>query len=345
MAKVQETFFEQVLEKFGEDSLSIDRAYEAISTGCTSLDVSIGIGGVPKGRITEIFGPEGSAKTTIALSLARNAIANGEKVLYVEPENLLDYFVIPSILGESFPEGSFRLVQPDTAEDAFEIAEMGINSKEFSLIVFDSIGALAPAKEKEDKFTDANVALVPRLLSKFLRRNAYSIRANNIAFVFINQVRDTIGSYVKSYSTPGGHALKHFAALRISLSKGQEIKITDAGTEKSIGINTTFVIKKNKLAAPFRSFTIPIIFGIGVDKYKDLFNFAETLGVIRKAGAYYKLDDVTIAQGTKKTVQELHDNKELLDRVTERVYNMFKGELKPELLVTEDEFLAPIDDL
>lgn len=334
--KQAKTFLDNVVEQFGEFLLSEDRVYKAIPTGCLSLDASIGIGGIPKGRITEIYGPEGSGKTTIALSLARSAVHGGDKVLYIDVENLLDYHIIPDMLGEALPKDRFYLVQPDTAEQAFEIAEMGINSKEFGLIVFDSVGALAPEKEKDDKFTDSNVALVPRLVSKFLRRNAYGIRDNDIAFLFLNQVRDTIGSYVPTLSTPGGRALKHFTALRIALSKGQEIKVKDDKVENTIGINTKFVVKKNKLSSPFRSFTIPIIFGKGLDYYRDFVTFAEMLGVLHKAGPYYKLGDEIVGKGFVATVENLKSSPSTLAKIEEMVYNVV-NKVAPKITSFEEE--------
>ena len=309
-------FFSDMEDRLGKGSITLEkRELEVIPTGSLSLDVSTGIGGIPKGKITELFGPEGVGKTTLALEIARNAIENGEKVLYIDVENMIDYDYASHISrDEKFD--SLIIVQPDTAEDSFMVAEAGINSEEFSLIIFDSIGGLAPLKEKEDDFGDANVALVPRLLSKFLRRTSYAIRTKNIAFLFLNQVRDKIGSYVQGYETPGGHALKHYSSLIIALSKGREIRAGD----KKIGMFTKFVIKKNKLASPFRSHVIPFIFGEGVDRLKDFLTFAEMIGAVQKAGSYYKFEGENIGQGLLKSMEELDGNKELLDKIMKVVY-------------------------
>jgi recombination protein RecA len=231
---------------------------------------------------------------------------------------MLDYEVVRTVLGVELPETMFTLSHPNTAEDSFVLAEKAIESNDFGVIIFDSIGALAPEKEKEDDFGDANVALVPRLMSKFLRRSSYQIRKNKVAFLFINQVRDTIGSYVQSYATPGGHALKHFVSLIIALTRGQEIKVGD----ESVGLNIKFVIKKNKMSAPFRSFTVPLFFGKGIDESRDLVLFAEMLGILKRRGSYYVFEGETVGQGVVKTCEYLETHKETIDKIKEMVYNM-----------------------
>lgn len=318
-------FLDDVVERFGDDILVEDKEIvSAISTGSLSLDASIGIGGVPVGRITEIYGAEGSGKTTLAVSISRNAVKNGINVLYVDAENMLDYNIVEKILGETLDRNLFTIIHPDSAEDNLSACEIAIDSKKFGLVILDSVGALAPQKEKDDEFTDTNVALVPRLMSKFLRRTAFSIRKNKVALVIINQIRDTIGSYVPMQATPGGHALKHFTSLRIALSKGQDIKVG----EETVGINVKFVVKKNKMSAPFRSFIIPLFFGIGIDTYRDLVLFSEMLGVLKKRGAYYIFQEENIGQGVTKTITYLKENPKTLDEITKMVYNILNKDSK-----------------
>jgi recombination protein RecA len=274
MESMEETFGDSFEDMFVEETSETEEIpKEIISTGAISLDISIGIGGIPKSKICTIFGAYASGKTTLALSIAKKFIEHKDKVLYIDVENMTDFEYIQQVSGKGITSKDIVLVQPDTGEDAFKTAEMGINSKEFGLIIFDSVGAIAPKKEKEDEFEDVNVAVTARLLTKFLRRNAYNIRVNNIAFIFINQVRDSIGSYMGGYEMPGGEALKHYASLIIFMGKGQTIK---QGKE-DIGIMTKFVIKKNKLAAPYRTANLPIIFGKGVDYYRDLLDFGKLL--------------------------------------------------------------------
>jgi recombination protein RecA len=322
MKKAFDSFLDEIESTFDIDVLVTEASeLSVISTGITSLDTSIGVGGIPRGRLTEIYGPEGSGKTTLALGICKNANKAGLNVLYIDVENMIDYEYAKALVGE-LDKDKFVILQPDTAEDALKIAGKGIDSGEFGLIVLDSVGALAPVKEKEADFEDMSYALVPRLITKFLRINAYKIRTNNVAFVFINQVRDNIGSYVKSYSTPGGHALKHYVSVIVQLKKGAKIE----ANKEVIGINVMFTITKNKLSAPFRSATVPIMFGTGIDELRDLINFSEMIGVLQKAGPFYKFGDINLGKGVVATMQYLSDNTEVLDKVKKACYNITSTE-------------------
>lgn len=313
------TFLSDIVDKFGEAVLVEDTdKVDVIPTGSLSLDVSIGVGGIPRGKITEIFGSEGGGKTTLALSIVKNALKLGLRALYIDAENMLDYGLLKDMIGEDLNKDQLVILNPDTAEDAFNMIEMGLQSGDFELIILDSVGSLAPKKEQDDEFEDANVGLLARLVSKFLRRNSHVVSEKNIALVLLNQVRAKIGAYMASFETPGGHALKHFTSLRISLSRGQEMKV---GNE-TVGIMTKFIIKKNKLSAPFRSYTIPIVFGKGIDTFSDTVDFCSMLGVIKKKGSYYKFEDVTIGQGKLAAGDFLEKNPETLDKITKSVYNV-----------------------
>lgn len=290
-----------------------------ISTGSMSLDSSIGLGGVPRRRYTVIAGPDGAGKTTLAFSIAKSALAMGLKVLYVDMENQMDYDYIPELIGEDHIGKDFILAKPGTSDDAFEIIEAAIASDEFGLIVLDSIGALAPKKEKEKEFDAATIALTPRDMSKFLRRNSFNIRVNNIAMVFINQVRADLNStYIKQYSNPGGYAIKHYASLIINMNAPAKIKMGD----EIIGISAKFVIKKNKLAAPFRSGEIPIMFGTGVDYLRDFVQFTSLLGIIKRRGSFYVFEEEKLGQGIVQTMEYLNSHKEVLDKIKSLCYNV-----------------------
>jgi recombination protein RecA len=246
----------------------------------------------------------------------------------------MSYDYIRALVDQDFSLDNILLVQPETAEQAFEIAEQGIQSKEFELIIFDSIGGLAPQKEKEDEFTDANVALVPRLLSKFLLRTAFNVRNNNVAFLFLNQVRDNIGSYMKSYTLPGGHALKHFCSIMVSMSKGEQIKFGD----EIVGITSKFTVKKNKLAPPFRSFYLSIFFGKGIDTTRDLVEFGITMGILQKGGPYIKYKDEVLGKGTTNTIEYLNAHPEITEAIKHDLLALSNTNLE-EMKDIEEEIL------
>lgn len=317
--KNQDSFIDNILKEFGEKVLNNhEKKIEAITTGCLSLDTSIGIGGIPKGMITELSGPEGSGKTTIALNTAKGVANSGKKVLYIDVENLLNTEILKAVLGEDVKTENIVILTPDSAEDAFTMAEFGLESGEFELVIIDTIGAMASKKEKENRFDKATMGQLPTLVSRFIKRNIYTIRTSNIAVLAVNQIRDNVGSYVKSFKTPGGHLLGHEAAVRISLTKGDFLK---RGAEV-VGILTKFVVKKNKLAPPFRSFTIPIIFGQGIDYYSDLLDFAKLLGVVSVGGAYYKFEGENLGMGKAGARERLMEDKDTLDKIVEKVYNI-----------------------
>ena len=320
-----ENFLEEVEDKYGDSTIvRNDTVVDIIGTGSLALDVSTGIGGIPMGRFTEIYGPESSGKTTMSLSIVKEAIKKGYTVLILDVERGLDYRFVKSVIGD-YDENKLVILSPDSAEDTFEIAEQGIASKAFNLIILDSLGGLSPKEEKKKNFEDASVALLPRLLSKWLRRNSYAVRENNIAFLFINQVRDKIGSYVGGYTAPGGHALSHYLSMRIKFTKGGKLEIIKDGSKELIGILTKFTVEKNKLAVPYRSFTIPILFGVGVDYYRDVLDFTSMLGVVRRSGAFYKFEENVLGQGILKASQYLKENQETLDKIVEMCYNVLEN--------------------
>lgn len=319
MAKKNSTFLDDIIDKFGSEVFEgHTKSIEAISTGCLSLNTSIGVGGIPKGMITELYGPEGSGKTTVALNTAKVVANKGGKVLYIDVENLLNTSLLKAVLGEDTKVENIIILTPESAEDAFIMAEKGIESTEFELIVIDSIGAMASRKEKEVEFDKDTMGQLPRLVGRFIKRNIYSIRTSNVAVLALNQVRDNVGAYRGGYKTPGGHQLQHEAAVRIALTKGENL----TRGKEIVGIVTKFVIKKNKLAPPFRSFTIPILFGQGIDYYSDMIDFAKLLGVITSSGPYYKFEGENLGKGKAETRDNLINTPETLDKIEQTVYNI-----------------------
>jgi len=331
MAKSKD-FLKGFLEQYS-DYVVTDEMYgdvRAISTGSLSLDYCTGIGGIPIGKFTEIYGPESVGKTTICLSIARNVILSGKKVLYIDAEHGLDYNYIRMIAPEATEE-NFILLQTDLSDDAFTASEQAIASGEFGCIFLDSLANLVSKRERANEFEKDTMGVIPKDLAKFLRRNSHAIRNTETAFVFVNQVRDKIGAYVPTLESPGGHALRHMCSLRISLaSTGSKATRITVGDEE-IGILTTFSIKKNKLARPFKSHFIPILWGIGIDRTRDIVELAEVIGVINKAGAYYRFEGENIGQGLGKTLEFLNQNKEVLDKVVEACYTIMRNERTKEL--------------
>ncbi len=320
MAKKETSFLDEILDTYGEE-VAIRKYVEgvpAISTGSLGIDVSTGIGGIPKGRFTEIYGAEGSGKTTLLLNIAKLAVQAGERVAFIDTENGLDYAYAHDVIGD-FTSDQLIIIQPESAEDSFAIALSAVDH-DYSVILFDSVAALSPEKELEDPMDKSQVALAPRLTSKFLRKVAYQVRQREVAFIFTNQVRANIGSYVGGWVTPAGYALKHYTSLRIYLAKGKEIKDGDT----VIGHFVNFTIKKNKVGKPYRQATTNIIFGKGIDYHRDVLSFGSLLGVIKNRGSYFGFEEDTIGSkpGATKTALALSEDQELLDKIVKLCYNI-----------------------
>lgn len=325
MAK-SKTFMDEIIEEFGEDVLESSRVDFVIPTSSLAVNVSTGVGGIPRGRFTHIYGPDSSGKTTLGLDIAKNTLEIGGKVLYLDVEQTLDRELSVRVLGDLWKDDNFIVILPDTAENSFVMAEKAIESKEFDVIILDSIGALAPEEELADAFGDHHYALVARKLTTFFKRNAFKVRKAGIAFVFLNQVRANIGSFFKDFEIPGGWALKHYASINISLfpftAKDKKIKIKVDDKEVHIGNPIKFSIPKNKVGVPHRAGTFPIIWGHGIDPIRDIIAFATSLGVLVSRGPYKAFGDDTIGRGEVEIVKNLENDKELLDKITKECYNI-----------------------
>jgi len=298
--------------------------HPAIPTGSLAIDVSSGIGGIPVGRYTEIYGAEASGKTSLALSVVKQAIQIGISCVYVDVEGSLNINLVNQVLGE-YDHNKLVMVQPNSAEDAFEIADAGIEAGS-GLIIFDSIAAISPESElKEEDYGKLQIGLATRLTGQFLRKTHFNILDKEVAFVIINQVRANIGAYHGGYVTPVGYALKHYTSFRLFLSKGQDIEDGD----ERVGNYVNFVVKKNKMAVPFRQAETNVIYGKGIDFYRDVLKFGSMLGVVKSRGSYFVVDDETIGQGTNKAIETLIGNKDLLDKIIESCYNTAKVTYPP----------------
>ncbi len=339
--KAKNGFLQEMIDEYGEDILirRYSEGVPVISTGAVSIDVSTGIGGIPLGRVSEIYGPEGGGKTTICLEIARNAIELGFKVLYIDTENSLDFGYTSDILGEDYDEENFLVLQPKSGEVALKIAEAGIETG-YKVIMFDSIASLSPEKELDDPFDKAHIALSPRLTAKFLRRQINEIRKKEVAMIVTNQVRANIGSYMGDLTTPAGYALKHYTSLRIYMTRSKKI----VEKEEEIGHFVKFVIKKNKLAKPFRTATTNIIYGEGINYYRDLISFGSLLGVIKTRGSYYAFEDDTIGLGMAKSAEALKENPELLDKIISICYNVAGVKVPQKPQQTQEDLDEPKDE-
>jgi recombination protein RecA len=351
--KAEQSFADKIIEQYGSDFIEQEETADEIKqlhvihTGSTSLDVSLGVGGVPLGRFTTVYGPESSAKTTLCLSIAKHAIEDeGINVLYVDPEMTLDYKYAETIIGE-FDHSKLVLVKPETAEQTFMICEEGIADGRFQLIILDSIGALAPSKEKEDDFEKAGVGVIPRMLSKFLRRNAYDVKKKNIAFVFVNQIRAVIGAYVPTNEMPGGNALRHFSSIVIYLTRSEILKFGD----EAVGAVSRYTIKKNKVGVPFRNHTFTLMYGVGINNERDTVEFATLQGVVEKRGSYFYFQGELLGQGLVKAEQYLKEHKEVLDKISEVCYNINskkqleeRSEDEPEPKIAETVHSGPVSE-
>jgi recombination protein RecA len=333
----KKSFVDKVTEEFGDEVLTATSTIRhIIPTSSLAVNVSTGIGGIPKGRFTHIYGPDSAGKTTLGLDISKHALKNGGKVLYLDVEQTLDEGLVEIILGEHKTEDNWVVTMPRSAEDAFVIVERAIASKEFDVIIFDSVGALAPEKEIADDFGDAHYALVARLLTTFFKRNAFDVRVNDIAFVFLNQVRAKIGSFIKTFELPGGYALKHYSSLAISLFPGEKMKVKKDDPKTAFGRFVNFSFSKNKVGVPHRSGVFPIVWGEGIHPIRDVIEFASTLGVLIQRGPYKSFEGETLGLGMEKTVELLTEDKELLDKIIEVCYNVVGVEPKA-LISIEDK--------
>ncbi len=284
-----------------------------ISTGSLSIDLALGIGGVPRGRIIEIYGPEAGGKTTLSLHIIAEAQQAGGIAAFVDAEHALD----PSYAKALGVDTDNLLVsQPDTGEQALEITELLIRSGAVDVIVIDSVAALVPRAEIEGEMGDTHVGLQARLMSQALRKLTSVVSKSQTTTIFINQIREKIGVlYGNPETTPGGRALKFYSSVRMEVRRRGDVK---SGTDK-IGNRVRVKVTKNKVAPPFREAEVEIMFGRGIDKIGDLINIATDLDVIQKSGSWYGFSGERLAQGKEKTVELLTDDPELLQNVKDIV--------------------------
>ena len=309
MAQIEKNHGKGAIMRLGDrQAVNVD----AVSTGSISIDNALGIGGVPKGRIIEIFGPESSGKTTLALHIIAEAQKAGGEAAFIDAEHALEP-AYARALGVDID--NLLISQPDMGDDALAITEMLVRSGAVDVVVVDSVAALVPRSEVEGEIGDASVGVVARLMSQALRKLAGSISRTNCVVIFINQLREKIGvSYGNPETTPGGRALKYFASVRIDVRRIEAIK---TGTEQ-IGNRTRAKIVKNKVAPPFREAEFDIMFGEGISKYGELIDLGVKLELIEKGGAWYTVGETRL-QGRDNVKEHLKANPEIADELEAQI--------------------------
>ena len=317
--KALELAIGQIEKRFGKGSImkmGINTALppiEAVPTGSLALDLALGIGGIPRGRITEIFGPESSGKTTLAQHIIAEAQKKGGTVAYIDAEHAMDPAYARNC-GVNVDE--LLISQPDTGEQALEITEALVRSSAVDVIVIDSVAALVPRAEIEGDMGDPQMGLQARLMSQALRKLAAAIGKSGTAVIFINQLREKVGIvFGNPEVTTGGRALKFYSSIRLELRRAETIK---QGNE-AIGSRVKAKVVKNKVAPPFRTAEFDIMFDHGISKEGNLLDIGLELGLLTKAGAFFSYGDVRLGQGRESAKQYLRDNPALAQEIEERI--------------------------
>ena len=311
----------QIEKQFGKGSVmrmgeSLTLGIEVISTGAMSLDLALGIGGLPRGRIVEVFGPESSGKSTLALHVVAEAQRNGGVCAYIDAEHALDP-VYAKAIGVDIDE--LLISQPDNGEQALEIAEMLIRSGAIDVLVIDSVAALTPRAEIEGEMGDAHVGLQARLMSQALRKLTATLNKSDTIALFINQLREKIGViYGSPEVTPGGRALKFYASVRLDIRRVESIK---DGAE-IVGSRTRVKVVKNKCAPPFRSAEFDIMYGQGISREGSILDVAVDFDIVKKSGAWYTYEGEQLGQGRENAKQFLRESPELVVEIDERIRKM-----------------------
>ena len=314
VGQLEKQFGRGTLVRLGDDTFLVQ--VPAISTGSLSLDMATGVGGLPRGRVVEIFGPEASGKTTLALHVVANAQKNGGIACFVDAEHALD----PVFAGKIGVDIDNLLVsQPDTAEQALEICETLVRSNAVDVVVIDSVAALVPRAEVEGDMGDSHMGLTARLMSQALRKLTASISRSNTLVIFINQIRDKIGVMFGSpETTTGGRALKFYSSLRLDVRRISQIK----EREENVGSRVRVKVVKNKVSPPFRQAEFDILFGEGISQEGDILDLALAEKLMQKSGAWFSMDGENLGQGRENTRQYLRDNPDVTTQLRQKIMSL-----------------------
>ena len=310
MDKIEKTFGKGSIMKMGDDNV---QEVEVIPTGSIALNAALGVGGYPKGRIIEIYGPESSGKTTLAIHAIAEAQKAGGIAAFIDAEHAFDRFYAAKL---GVDVDNLWISQPDNGEQALEIAEQLIRSSAIDIIVIDSVAALTPKAEIEGDMGDNKVGLQARLMSQALRKLTSAISKTNTTCIFINQLREKIGiMFGNPETTTGGNALKYYASVRMEIKRTETLK----GDEGEIGNHVRVRVLKNKVAPPFRTAEFDIIFGKGISKIGNILDVAVNLDIVKKAGAWFSYNEEKLGQGREKAKEFLEQNPEILAEVEKLV--------------------------
>lgn len=310
LSDIEKQFGKGSIMKLGDNKhMKVD----VVSSGCLSLDIALGVGGYPKGRIIEIYGPESSGKTTFALQAIAEHQKLGGRAAFIDAEHALDP-VYAERLGVNIDE--LLLSQPDTGEQALEICEALVRSEALSIVVIDSVAALVPQAEIDGEMGDSHVGLQARLMSQALRKLSGTINKTQTTCIFINQLREKVGvMFGNPETTPGGRALKFYASIRLDIRRNEQLKMGDG----VVGNRTTIKVVKNKVAPPFKTASVDIMYGEGVSHEGEILDLAVDAGIVEKTGAWYSYGTEKLGQGKENVKLLLKDNFELRDEIEKKV--------------------------
>jgi recombination protein RecA len=329
--KALEMALAQIDKQYGKGSImrmgdKTTLGIDAISTGALSLDLALGIGGLPRGRVTEIYGPESSGKSTLAMHVVAEAQRNGGVCAYIDAEHAMDPIYAKAI-GVDIDQ--LLISQPDTGEQALEIADMLVRSGAVDVLVIDSVAALTPRAEIEGEMGDSHVGLQARLMSQALRKLTANLNKTNTIAIFINQLREKIGVMFGSpETTPGGRALKFYSSVRLDIRRIESLK---DGTE-IVGNRTRVKVVKNKVSPPFRQAEFDIMYGKGISREGSLLDMSVDLGIVKKSGAWFTYEGEQLGQGRENAKTFLQDNPEIMMEISDKVLTaagLKKGDEQP----------------
>ncbi|AIE59726.1 recombinase RecA [Bacillus methanolicus] len=317
-----EMALKQIEKQFGKGSImklgeQTDRRISTVPSGSLALDAALGVGGYPRGRIIEIYGPESSGKTTVALHAIAEVQALGGQAAFIDAEHALDP-IYAQKLGVDIDE--LLLSQPDTGEQALEIAEALVRSGAVDIIVIDSVAALVPKAEIEGEMGDSHVGLQARLMSQALRKLSGAINKSKTIAIFINQIREKVGvMFGNPETTPGGRALKFYSTIRLEVRRAEQLK---QGNDM-VGNKTKIKVVKNKVAPPFRTAEVDIMYGEGISKEGEIIDLGSELDIIQKSGSWYSYNDERLGQGRENAKQYLKENVELRNEIQQKIRDYF----------------------